>query len=88
MPNFAQIKSVARESLMADFFAVRIEEEGLWSDLQTLLSRIQLNPAPAYMVRLKQYASESANPAAFIEQVKKANLWDRLKELLGQLKLK
>jgi hypothetical protein len=88
MSDFQKIKDVARESLMADFFAVRIEEEGLWNKLQELLFKIQTQSPIAYIEKLKQLARASSSPDDFIEKVKGANLWNNLKDLIAKIPVK
>jgi hypothetical protein len=88
MSDFQKIKDVARESLMADFFAVRIEEEGLWDKLQELLFKIQTQSPIAYIEKLKQLARASSSPDDFIEKVKGANLWNNLKDLIAKIPVK
>ena len=41
--DLAKIHDVARASLMPDFFAVRIDEEGLFDGLKQLIARINLD---------------------------------------------
>ena len=65
-----QIKDIARASLMADFFAVRIEEEGLFDDLKTMIASITPpTPVPA-LDRLKAITAKSDSPTTFIDAVK------------------
>jgi hypothetical protein len=66
---------------MADFFAVRIEEEELWGSLQQLIAKVQL-PTPMQQIeRIKQIAGVSTSPTDFIDRVKAENLWQALKTL-------
>ena len=84
--EYKQVKQLAKESLMADFFAVRIEEEGLWPKLQELLTRIQM-PSP-HLPAVKTMAKESTSANEFIDKVKEANKWDWLRNMLVRLNLK
>jgi hypothetical protein len=86
--DFQKIKDVARESLMADFFAVRIDEEGLWNKLQEFLLKIQTQSPVAYIEKLKQIVQASSSPNDFIEKVKAANLWNSLKDLIAKIPVK
>jgi hypothetical protein len=86
--DFQRIKQVARESLMADFFAVRIEEEELWTSFQALITSIKTQTPIAYITKIKQFAKESPTPTAFIEKIKSENLWVKLKELLSKIPTK
>ena len=83
--EYKKIKQLAKESLMADFFAVRIDEESLGDKLKELILRIQLDSAPATAV--KQMAKATSTTTEFIDQVKQANKWDWLRNLLVRLNL-
>ena len=83
--EYKQVKQIAKESLMADFFAVRIEEEGLWAKLQELLTRIQMQSP--HIASVKTMAKEAANAVEFIEKVKQDNKWDWLRNMLVRLNL-
>jgi hypothetical protein len=80
------IKSIAKESLMADFFGARIDEEKLWGALQQLLAGIQLRDAT--LDKLKQIARGAGSGADFIEKLKAVNLWLPLKDLLSKIRIK
>ncbi len=84
--EYKQIKQIAKESLMADFFAVRVDEEELWAKLQELLTRIQL-PSP-HIAGVKQMAKDSTTATEFIDKVKQDNKWDWLRNMFLRLNLK
>ena len=87
MPDFKQVSDIARASLMADFFAVRIEEEGLYADLKTMLNSMKLpTPLPA-LERLKALAASEPDANAFIEGVKKTNDFTTLRDLLVKVRI-
>ncbi len=87
MPDYKQIQDIARASLMADFFAVRIDEEGLYGDLQTMLDKITLpTPLPA-LDRLKANASSLPDSNAFIEAVKKTDDFTTLRDILMKIRV-
>jgi hypothetical protein len=86
--DFKEVKKLARESLMPDYFAVRIDEEGLWNTLQELLSRIRPQPPVASIDRMKQVAKESSTANDFIEKLKEENLWTRFRDLVSKLPIK
>ena len=87
MSDFKEIQDIARASLMADFFAVRIEEEGLFDKLQVMLAKI--NPATPMPVleKIKAIAVRSPDPNAFLEGIKEANLFPSLREILTKIKV-
>ncbi len=87
MPDFKQVTDIARASLMPDFFAVRIDEEGLYEDLKTMLNKLKLpTPLPA-LGRLRDAANVSADANAFIEEVKKTNDFTTLRDLLVKVRI-
>ena len=87
MPDFKQITDIARASLMADFFAVRIDEEGLYEDLKTMLNKLKLpTPLPA-LGRLQVAANASSDANVFIEEVKKTNDFTTLRDLLVKVRV-
>ena len=72
---------------MADFFAVRIEEEGLYDDLKTLLTTLQLpTPLPA-LERLKGIAAGAPDCNTFIEGVKAGDMFPTMRDLLTKVRL-
>ncbi|HEY3353697.1 MAG TPA: hypothetical protein VGQ83_10645 [Polyangia bacterium] len=81
--DLAKIQEVARASLMPDFFAVRIDEEGLFGGLKQLISRIRL-PDPQ-MDRIKQLSAAAATATDFIEAVKRENLFTPMRAILIKL---
>lgn len=86
--DFQKIKEIASASLMPDFFAVRIEEEGLFGAMQQLISKIKLpNPLPQ-LDRIQQLAGTATDPNAFIDAIKAHNLWTTLRDVLARLKVK
>jgi len=87
MADYKQIQQIARASLMADFFAVRIEEEDLYEDLRKMLVKIKLaTPLPA-LDQLKAIAARSPDVTAFIEAVKQADLFTSMRDLLMKVKI-
>jgi hypothetical protein len=87
MADYRQVQEIARASLMADFFAVRIEEEGLYDDLRAMLANLQLPaPVPA-MDRIKEIASSSADATAFIEAIKQADLFPTMRDILMRVRI-
>lgn len=86
--DFDQIRDIAKASLMPDFFAVRIEEESLFAQLQLLISKIKLPAAPPQLARIQSIAATASDATAFIEAIKRQNLWAWLRDLLAQLRVK
>lgn len=87
MADYKQIQQIARASLMADFFAVRIDEEELYEDLRKMLASIKLaSPLPA-LDKLKAIAQSSGDATAFIEAVKAADLFTGMRDLLMKVKI-
>ena len=86
MPEYKQVQDIARASLMADFFAVRIEEEGLFGDLKKMLAAIQFpTPVPA-MDRIKAVAVRTDSAQEFIDGVKETNDFTTLRDVLIKVK--
>ena len=87
MSDFKKIQEIARSSLLADFFAVRIEEEELFDKLQVMLAKIKLpTPLPA-LDKIKAIAVRSPDPTAFIDGVKQANLFTSMRDILTKIKV-
>ncbi len=86
-PEFAKVQEIASSSLMADFFAVRIDEEKLFEPMQRLIAGIKPpKPVPA-LDKIKQAAAGAPTAAAFIEAIKKENLFPTLREILTKIKV-
>ncbi len=85
--DFAKIQEIARASLMPDFFAVRIDEEGLFDGLKQLIAKIKLQGAHPQLDRIKQASAAAPNANAFIEAIKRENLFTILREILTQMKV-
>lgn len=81
------IKDIAKASLMADFFAARVDEEGLWSRLRLLLSGVQPTAPSTTIGKIQRLAVESATAADFIEKIKAVKLWHELKELVLRIQV-
>jgi hypothetical protein len=82
------IKDIARQSLMADFFGARVDEEGLWNNLQQLLAGIR-SPGPnTPLDRIKQAAAKAATAVQFTDSIKDVNLWPPLKDLMSRIQVK
>jgi hypothetical protein len=85
--DFAKIQEVASASLMPDFFAVRIDEEGLFDGLKQMLARIKLaGPHPQFQ-RIQQIGAAAPNATAFIEAIKQENLFTTMREILTKIQL-
>jgi hypothetical protein len=84
--EFQKIKEIASASLMPDFFAVRIDEEGLYDKLQELIRKLKFPQPMPQLDRIKQVAAASADCNTFIENVKTNNLWTSLREFLSKLR--
>ena len=85
--DFAKVQEIASSSLMADFFAVRIDEEKLFDALQRLVAGIKPpKPVPA-LDTIKQLSAAAPNANAFIEAIKKENLFPTLREILTKVKV-
>jgi len=88
MPSdFAQVQEIARSSLMADFFAVRIDEEKLFDTLKLLNAGIKLSRPVPPIDKIKQACAAAPTAAAFIEAIKKENLFPTLREVLTKIKV-
>jgi hypothetical protein len=87
MADYRQVQEIARAALMADFFAVRIDEEGLFDDLKSLLANLQMpGPVPA-MNRIKAIAASAADATAFISAIKQADLFPTMRDILMKVRL-
>ena len=86
--DYQKIMEIARASLMPDFFAVRIEEEGLFDRLRQLLVKIRLPQPLPQMGTIQSIAQASSDPNAFIEAIKAQNLWTTLRDILARLPTK
>jgi len=86
--DFQKIREIASASLMPDFFAVRIQEEGLFDQLLNLIAKIKLpTPLPA-LTRIQQLAAASSDPNAFVDSIKAQNLWPALRDILSKVQVK
>ena len=85
--EYEQIREIASASLMADFFAVRIEEEGLFGKLQELLAKIKIPQPLPQLDRIKQVAATASDPTTFIDAVKAQNLWTTLRDVLSKVRV-
>lgn len=85
--QFKEIATIARASLMPDFFAVRIAEEQLYGKLQELIAKISF-PTPAPQLdTIKQLAAASPDATSFTDAIKAKNLWTTLREILSKVKV-
>ena len=87
MPDFKKVQEIARQSLMADFFAVRIDEEELYDTLQVMLAKIQLAQTVPALEKLKVIAAEAPDANAFIEAVKEKNLFTSMRDILTKIRV-
>jgi hypothetical protein len=85
--EFAKIQEIARASLMPDFFAVRIDEEGLFDGLRQLIARIKLPSPHAQLDRIKQISAAASSATTFIEPIKRENLFTTLREILTKIQV-
>ena len=85
--DFAKIREIASSSLMPDFFAVRIDEEGLFDGLKEMIAKLKLAKPLPPLERIKQISAASANATAFIEAIKQENLFTTLREILTKIKV-
>ena len=85
--DFAKIKEIASSSLMPDFFAVRIDEEGQFDGLKLLIAKIKLAVPNPKFDRIKQIGAAAATATDFIEAVKKENLFTTLREILTKIQV-
>jgi hypothetical protein len=88
MPSeFAKVQEIASSSLMADFFAVRIDEEKLFEPMKQLIGGIKPPKPLPPLDKIKQAAAAAATAAAFIDAIKKENLFPTLREILTKIKV-
>ena len=80
--NYDEVRSIARQALLPDFFGVRIDEEELFPQMQELVARITLPGGHPKLDLIKQLAAQASDGAGFIEAIKERNFWSPLRELL------
>jgi hypothetical protein len=80
--DLTKIRDVARASLVADFFAVRIEEEGLFEGLRQLIAKIKLAVPHPQFDRIRQISASAQDVTSFIEAVKQESLFATLRDIL------
>lgn len=87
MSDFKKIQEIARQSLMADFFAVRIDEEGLYEKLRVMVNKIELAQKVPALEKLKAIVAEAPDANAFIDAVKEKNLFTSMREILTKIRI-
>ena len=85
--DFQKIREIASASLLADFFAVRIEEEELFGKFRELMAKINLPRPLPQLDRIKQVLADSPDVNTFIEEVKRLNLWTVLRDILSKIRV-
>jgi hypothetical protein len=86
--DFEKVSEIARQSLMPDFFAVRIEEEGLFEQMKLMIAKLRFpTPLPA-LDRIREIAAAAATPIEFVDGVKAQNLWSTMRDILSKVKVK
>jgi hypothetical protein len=83
--DIAKIHDVARASLMPDFFAVRIDEEGLFDGLKQLIAKIKLAAQHPQFDRIQHLSAAAPDATAFIEAIKRENLFVTLRDILTKI---
>jgi hypothetical protein len=83
--DLAKIHEIARASLMPDFFAVRIDEEGLFDGLRQLIAKIKLAAPNPRFDRIKQISAGAPDATAFIEAIKRESLFVPLRDVLSMI---
>ncbi len=83
--DLAKIHDVAKASLMPDFFAVRIDEEGLFDGLKQLIARINPTTPNLRFDRIKQMSAAASDTTTFIEEIKREGLFVTLRDVLTKL---
>ena len=72
---------------MPDFFAVRIEEEGLFGQMQQMIARYHFDKPVPQVDAIKQIAAASSDAVSFTRTINERNLWTTLRELLSKVKV-
>jgi hypothetical protein len=83
--DLAKIHEVARASLMPDFFAVRIDEEGLFDGLQQLIAKLKLAVPHPQFDRIKQISAAAPDHITFIDAIKREGLFVTLRDILTKI---
>jgi hypothetical protein len=83
--DLAKIHDVAKASLMPDFFAVRIDEEGLFDGLKQLIARINPTAPNLRFDRIKQMSAAASDTTTFIEEIKREGLFVTLRDILTKI---
>jgi len=78
--GYDEVRTIARQALLPDFFGVRIDEEKLFPQMQELVAR--LPGGHPKLVLIKQLAAQASDGVGFIEAIKEHNFWSALRELL------
>ncbi len=80
--NYDEVRSIARQALLPDFFAVRIDEEKLFPQMQELVAGITIPGGRAKLDLIKELAAQASDGVGFIEAIKERDFWAALRELL------
>jgi hypothetical protein len=78
--NYDEVRTIARQALLPDFFGVRIDEEKLFPQMQELVARLPGGHPKVDLI--KQLAAQASNAEGFIEAIKEHDFWSALRELL------
>lgn len=83
--KYDEVRTIARQALLPDFFGVRIDEEKLFPQMQELIAKIAIRGGHAKLDLIKQLAAQASDGVGFIEALKEHNLWAPLRELLTKV---
>ena len=78
--KYDEVRTIARQALLPDFFAVRIDEEKLFPQVQEIVAKIPGGHPKVDLI--KQMAAQSSDGAGFIEAINQHDFWAQLRELL------
>jgi len=80
--KYVEVRGIAKAALLPDFFAVRIDEEGLFALVQELVAKIRIPGGHPKLDLIKNLAATAPDATSFIEGIKEKNLWNPFRELM------
>jgi hypothetical protein len=78
--KYDEIRSIARQALLPDFFGVRIDEEKLFPQMQELVAKLPGGHPKLDLI--KRLAAQASDGTGFIEAIKEHDFWSAFRELL------
>ena len=82
---FKDIQRIAISSLMPDFFAVRIDEDGHFDKLKELIVKIKLPTPLPQLEQIKEISLGATTATEFMDGLKAKGLWNTFKEIITNI---